>query len=726
MKKAIHILAFLMVAAPLWASHGAPASRDRDAWIDGSLRRLVETGWLPPPGKPFASFTNDEVAEQVARASERFLAQVPAPEGSSQPASDAPKAAPAGAGDLKALVLEYRREMRRMLVNLLALERRFLALPRGTAVIRDLLLPYANRTGTELTGYSRGYLNTRRAYGSDNAGQPIERIGAIFVDLRFRSLPAPNVLFEADVRGWNSIGFIYAEPISPTLEVRRLSLTAFTENAVFSGGDFEKSLSRLVLWNPDPVHQPVEPTPFKRRRMDLEDLMMVDRAPDWRLRGMDLTLQVEPETLPVLDRAWMNGFGGPIRKAGAQTRAAYFAGGRAGVTGLDGRLTLAGNALALWDDVSSANAAYFTVAPATWPRQQWAMSFDPSASVTVAADVALDARAEVARSVFVDDVWAHTPAFRVVGWAGLGNLVVRSRGVSLTADYHDVRPEYYAPGSQTLRYTPGSDVPGYQPINVDDSKDWGIGGYRNRFLFQSFGRPAFAPYALVAEMIFPYGDATPNRKAVGGGLGAGVGKNGWVKPRLRYTKASEIRPNWVREVTGTQDVAVDFNTTTATARTFTGLEGALVLSLKEPLPSTGLQTFLAGYKSQESEFAGGGLKVDTLTLGLDAVPPVAWLDKLLCSLAYAKWDAKGDEFSMMSGALNSYSYRYDTSPLGTYVRGTTGSGSSMTTLAAGLKYTVNSSLAIRGDWYGSAMKYKDLPEYDFRNDEWRVTYEAAF
>jgi len=439
---------------------------------------------------------------------------------------------------------------------------------------------------------------------------------------------------------------------------------------------------------------------------------------------MDLTLQVEPEKLPALDRAWINGFGGPIRKAGAQTRAAYFAGGRAGVTGLDGRLNLAGNALALWDDVSSANAAYFTVAPATWPRQQWAMSFDPSASVTVAADVAVDARAEVARSVFVDDVWAHTPASRVVGWAGLGNLVVRSRGVSLTADYHDVRPEYYAPGSQTLRYTPGSDVPGYQ--TVDESKDWGMVGYRNRFLFQSFGRPSFAPYALVAEMIFPYGDATPNRKAVGGGLGAGVGKNGWVKPRVRYTKAEEIRPNWVREVTGTQDVAVDFNTTTATARTFTGLEGALELSLKEPLPSTGLQTFLAGYKSQESEFAGGGLKVDTLTLGLDAVPPVSWLDKLLCSLAYSRWDAKGDEFSAMPGALNSYSYRYDTTSLGSYARGTTGSGSSLTTLAAGLKYTVNSSLAIRGDWYGSKKQYKDLPEYDFRNDEWRVTYEAAF
>ena len=717
MKRAIYILLLAAMAAPVGAVHGPMASHDRDAWIDHALTRLVETGWLPAPEKPFAELTNREAAELVARASERLLADAAA----GGTATDA-----TGASEIQSLVQEFKTELKRMEVNVLAVEDEFSRLHVVNDTLEGMIEPLRGKTGTQASGYSRGYLSTLRGMGPDSPLTPLSRQGANFVNLHLSSVPAPFVLFETDLRLWGSLGFIYDERINPDLEFRTLTLTTQVKGFTFRGGDFFRSYSPLVLWNTSPVHNLLEPTSFRRKRTDLEEILLMDRGPDWRMRGLEFLGSREWEKEGYLNRVSAAGMAGPIEPAGENSYASFFAGGRAGIEFLQNRGAVHGNALMLWDDETTAPILYDTGTAASIARRLRVVSLEPSGSVTVTSDVTVAARGEVAVSRYLDDTRAEPdPMVRTEGRAVLASGSVASHGVSLLGRYRNVQTSFLSPGAQTLRWSADPTMDGYE--TVDEGKDAGIVGLRNRFLLQDVGRPVFTAYDRITEMILPYGDATANRIGPTAGIAAALLEGGWVRPQVYYSSVREIEPDWIGTDPASR-MAVDSAVNTATARRFKGIEGALELDLAKPLPGKGLEYFGVGYKSQESEVPGGGLKVDTLTVGIDGIPPADFLKGMLISLGFKRITAKGSEFALSSSrpgqSLAAYHLHLDTDALGTYEYRTL--DLTRTVIAAGLKYTINPVFSVRGDWFGTTDKLGDLPDYDDRTNEWRLTYEASF
>jgi hypothetical protein len=303
-----------------------------------------------------------------------------------------------------------------------------------------------------------------------------------------------------------------------------------------------------------------------------------------------------------------------------------------------------------------------------------------------------------------------------------------------------VGPHYYAPGAQTLRFTPAVTAGVGAPLGYatgSEGRDLGLLGYRNRHLFADIGRPEYAAYDRIDEAILPYGDATPNRQGFAAGLSAALGPRGWLKPRAYYTAAEEIKPNWVLvpQMPPTPDslVAVDSTTNTATPRTFTGLDAALELDLAALWEKKTALGVGAEYKTQTSDLSYADLKTDTMVAYLDVMPPHPWFKWADLTLAYRQVKSRGNEYGLGGTTLAAYPFYGIPDDLGSYQF--VAVDLTRTEIAFSLQYRLSKLAVLRGDWVGRTDKtvvpgnaLLSIPDMTVktRGQTWRMMYEASF
>ncbi|HVM33078.1 MAG TPA: hypothetical protein VMU88_08090 [bacterium] len=740
-------------ASPLWAAHGPLSSAQRDGWINWQAQELVDAGWVGAPDEPLEKMTNLQVAQLTAQAARRvLLAQadlnmLPPPLPSDHSASDAgpglpaPLAAesPAGAPamspnqSLQDLVQEFRGELAAMGVDLDKLEDRLADAQSRQALFASLQQDYLKRTGTDVSGSSRGYMYNYRGIGADAVYPPMGYNAAMFLEIDLKSVPVPDILFDARLRLWRSIGMYYQDPVQPSYQLRWISLTSYNDFGNILAGDFYKSYTPLTLWNYDvPLYTMIEPTSFHRVRRDTEELVYMDQTPHWHLRGVQFDTGKDWAQDPVLSGFKYQLMSGlmnePGTTGGSAVFGSYYAGSQASLDLFQHILDLTATGLTLFDDSSSANVPYLASQPSTYPRSYEIASLTTQTTIPLADKADLMGSMENALSEYDDDYHNASRTFK--DWALLAKGSLDVEGVHLSAKYLNNGPNFYSPGAQTNHYTPASGSPGYLSTNLGSEfsgLDSGLPGYLNQFVFQNVSRPFFAPYDRLSENFLPYGDASPNREGLILGFSAELGDKGWLKPQGSYVvSGQEIQPNLVLNAAGTAAVPVDGQTS---PRTFGGYEGALTLDFAKAF-ALDHQTYdlQADYKHQTDQLGGGGnpFTVNSLILAGDFNLPLHFIDSVVWSVAFEQTQSTGSE--EVSGGnpstWASYPFYLDSGAIGSY--SLTALNLTRQTLAFGAMLPLGDKIDFRADYFLTHFKWADVPAYD-RNDQiLRFTYEAHF
>jgi hypothetical protein len=322
-------------------------------------------------------------------------------------------------------------------------------------------------------------------------------------------------------------------------------------------------------------------------------------------------------------------------------------------------------------------------------------------------------------------------------------------GFHLTGKYLNVGPYFYSPGAQTNRFTPGSGSSLYLSTNLNGLDD-NLPGYLNGTPFQGVFRPSYAPYDRITENALPYGDSTPNRQGFVAGLSWEIGEGGWLKPQASFTSAQEVQPNFVLRPDGTGLVAVDSDTNTAAARTFTGYEGALTVDIAKAADLPG-RTYSVQFdwKHQETDLGLGvdPFTVDTIIAACDFNIPVHFLNTVVWSVAFEQAQSTGSEYVFGSLPVTAspspappppppvltpyaqYPFMLDTSTLGQY----TYMPLDLTrqTFAFGLKLPLNDMAQFRADYFLTLYDWSDYQAptytpYDRYDQVWRFGYYVKF
>jgi hypothetical protein len=733
--------ALLMAAAcPALAAHGPLSSTQRDAWINASLSDLVDAGLVSDPGKPIDQLTNFQVAGLTAEASQLMAQANGLPPLDTAPPSlpggmDLPGMAPlpaAGADQaaksLEELVEEFRTELATLGIDVDKLEDKLSDDRARNEVFAALQKEYLKRTGTDVSGFSRGFMYNYRGFGANASYPPMDYNAAIFVELDMKSIPVPDILFDARIRLWRSIGMYYQDPIQPEYQLRWLSLSNTNEAVNITAGDFFKSYTPLTLWNSGaPVYTLIEPTSFNRNRLDTEELVYLNNGPDWHMRGLQLSSGRD------WPKDFLSGFGlqamsGVIQDATPDTFASYYAGSQDSLSLLGDNVELKGVGLLLWQDPDSASEPYQLGNPFT-AKQYQIGSLDARATLPFADQVNLTGTIEKAFTQYDDNAADSQQVFEDSGMVVKGSLNIL--GAHFTAKYLDIGPYFYSPGAQTNAFTPEAGFPGYLSTNmygIDDA----LPGYLNNFVFQDVNRPSFAPYDRLSENMLPYGDATPNREGMVLGFSADIGQNGWLKPQASYVLNGfhEIQPDNILGQDGMSVTAVDGNST----RTFGGYELALTLSIdKARNLKSRTYDFQFDYKHQTTDLGDGvnSLTVDTLILASDFNIPIRFITPIVWSAAVEQTTSAGSEY-VLNGignptSLGEYPFFEDNSAFNNNIAyNLQALNLTRTTLAFGFKYPLSDSINFRGDYFFTTYNWADNPGYLNNDNIWRFTYEAHF
>ena len=374
--KTLVFIGFAAAAPAVFAAHGTLLSKDRDSWIDASLEKLVEAGWVTAPGKALKDLNNLEVAQLTKEAGDIVVAQgVPMlpPTGLSSPEvpmappmgvampglSAAPS--PAAAASLKKLVDEFQEEVTAMGADVPQIEDRIYLLQHQNEAFTALQEKYLQRTGTEFSGFSRGYFNTFRGFGANAPYGPMVYNDEIFAEMDMKSVPVPSVLFDARIRFWTTIGLYYQDPIEKNggtpFDIRWLALSSVNKYVNLTAGDFLQHYTPLTLWNYDvPVYTLTEPTPYRRTRKDVEELVSMNYGSDWRMRGFQAYSSIDADKNPFFDSLKIQAMGGPLDQANLSQFGSYYAGSQVSLHFFADNLELKGSGLMLWDDPGTADA----------------------------------------------------------------------------------------------------------------------------------------------------------------------------------------------------------------------------------------------------------------------------------------------------------------------------------------------------------------------------------
>lgn len=729
-------------AGPAFADHGPLESTQRDAWINTSLSDLVAAGLVSDPGKPADQLTNFQVVGLTAQASQMMAQANGLPPLDTAPPSlpggmDLPGMAPlpaAGADQaaksLEELVEEFRTELSTLGIDVDKLEDKLLDDRARNEVFTALQKEYLKRTGTDVSGFSRGYFYNYRGFGADATYPPMDYNSAIFVELDLKSVPVPDILFDARIRLWRSVGMYYQDPIQPEYQLRWLALSNTNDAVNLTAGDFFKSYTPLTLWNSGaPVYTLIEPTSFYRNRIDTEELVYLDQAPDWHMRGFQLASGRD------WPKDFLSGFGlqamaGVIQDATPDTFASYYAGSQDSLSLLGDNVELKAVGLLLWQDPDSANVPYLPDFPSTFAKQYQIGSLDGRITIPFADKVNLTGTIEDAFTQYDDDATNTQREFQDSGLVAKGSLNIL--GVHFTAKYLNIGPYFYSPGAQTNAYTAYAGFPGYLSTNLHGIDD-ALPNYLNNFVFQDVDRPSFAPYDRLSENMLPYGDATPNREGTILGFSADIGQNGWLKPQASYVLNGfhENQPDTILNQAGTGVTAVDGDS----IRTFSGYELALTVSLDKAF---GLKSrtydFQFDYKNQTTNLGDGvnSLTVNTLILATDFNIPVPILTPVIWSAALEQTSSAGSEY-VLSGygnptSLGEYPFFEDNSNYNNIDTNYNLQALNLTrtTLVFGFKYPLSDSINFRGDYFFTSYNWPDNPGYVNNDNIMRFTYEAHF
>jgi hypothetical protein len=761
-----------------WARHGRLETTDRDDWINDQVARLAAVS-----GQDVARMTNLEVAQLTYDTAGIVLAQAklrqildappdkktPTPEVQKTPTPtaqksvapaaqkitsppdlntitppaqktvmpsvqktpepSAPKAMSLDGGNpaLTKLVEEFRQELSAMGMDLNEWDDRLFEMGLHNDEIGSLQREYLKKTGTGVSGILRGFFNIYRGFGN-SPNYPAMGINSFgFTEICLKSVPVPFVLFDARMRLTRTFGRIFGDPISSNCELRWLQLSAMPEAASFTAGDFYKSYTPLTLWNSDvPVYTLLEPTSFKRTRKDVEDLVNMDKGPDWHLRGFQASTVPKMPDNPVVDSFNLQAMAGQIGTGSTTSFGSYFAGGQGGFSFAQGKGYVRGTGLILWDDPATSGLPYIPSLNPTLAQQYQIGSGKAGFDIPLATDVAVAASAEYAASYYQQD--QKNPLTDFKDWALLLNASLDVLMVHGKFKLIDVGPFFFSPGAQTARFSTYAG-PGYLGSNLN--RDEALPGYLNQYVFQNVSQPSFAFYDRLDENIFPYGDATPNRQGFMGGLSADLGDNGWIQPQAFYTWAQEIQPNEVVGPGGTV-YAVDGGIPSAMMpmRNFMNLEGALTLDLAKCQGLKG-KTYTAGidFKHQETSWDRdlSPFTVNTVLASVDFSLPIEAVSSIVISGALKQTMAQGNEFAYYlgnPGTYAAYPYYLDGTALGTYIP--LPLNLTRTTWSWGIMYPLSKTIRFKADWFITGYNWTDVPAYDRRDQVMRFTYEASF
>lgn len=747
-------IGFVAAAPAVFAAHGTLLSKDRDPWINASVDQLVAAGWATTLGKPVQDMTNLEVAELTKEAGDMIVAQaspflpppslstpeIPMPPAAGFPVPGQATPSLAAAANLKKLIEEFQEEVDAMGADVPQIEDRIYVLQHHNDSFTQLQDKYLQRTGTTLTGYSRGYFNTFRGFGANAPYGPMDYNDDIFGEMDLKSVPVPSVLFDARIRVWRTIGLYYQDPIEKNggteFDIRWLSLSSVNPYVNFTAGDFLQHYTPLTLWNSEvPVYTMTEPTSYYRTRKDVEELVSMNYGTDWRLRGFQAYSSLDAPKNPYFDSFKIQAMGGPLDEADLTHFGSYYAGSQASLHFLEDNLEVRGSGLMLWDDAGTADATQVIYTP----KEYQIASFSGRFTLPIGSkDINLAGSGESAGSNYQDNL--NDPQSQFQDWAQMFTGSINIKGVHLTAKYLNIGPYFYSPGAQTNRYSAALGQPGY----LQDSHYWTenfLVGYLNNFPFQGIqgaGRPTYAAYDRLDENVLPYGDATPNREGYVFGFSGEIGKNGWFKPQASWMpnvdglRMHEFQPDYVVNGAGNQAVAVDSTTNTAGARTFSGYEGALTLDFAKAFAlEDKTYQVSADYKDQTTDLAalaGGSLEVKTLILSADFTIPAKGFDTVILSAAFKQTQSAGNEFVLDNvgnpPTLASYSFYMDNANLGNYIYAPL--NLKKTSWAFGFLYPLSKTIQFHGDVFLDQITSSDYPTYDYRDLVWRLNYEAWF
>jgi hypothetical protein len=741
-----------------WAGHGLLSSTQRDPWINDALNQLASEGLVPAPSKPFAQMTNLEAAELTEKAGEYLVAQLPPPGGDltlpppMDPGFGLPGAlpppssaaglsglpSPAASKSVSQLVEEFKEEMKAMGADLPQIEDRIYALQHRDEELEQQQQYLLKRTGTEGTGFSRGYFNSYRGFGIDAPYTTTQYNYDLFMDMNLRSIPVPSVLFNASIRFERTLGMFYADPIAKVgndaMDLRWISLSDYNEYFSVTAGDFWQHYSPLVLWNYEvPVYTLLEPTSFYRNRKDIEEMVFMDHGPDYRMRGFKASTSVAWPDDPFLSLMKAQVMVSPLKLASTYGFGDYMAGSQASMSLLDRNVEFGCQGLFIWDDPGTANVPYNPNFPLTFVKEYHIGSLSGKFKIPFDSDVNLTGEGEYGGSRYVDDT--NNPQRVFQDWAYWFSGGLNISGFHLSAKYMDIGPYYYSPGAQTNRYSPGVTPNGY--LGTDNfQEDEALIGYLNRYPVQGANRPSFAPYDRLSENALPYGDATPNRQGMVLGLDIEIGPQAWLHPKALIMPAisgiqmHDTQANYVLNGAGTGGVAVDSQDSLGPQRTYDGWEAALTAELAKAFDLKG-KTYQLGfdYKNQNTTLFGSSVfTVNTLIASADFTVPFEGFDSVILSFAFEQAQASGSEY-VLSGSGNpptlaSYSFYLDTAALGQY----TYMPLNLTrrTLAFGFKYPLSSTINFRGDLFINEYAWTDIPSYDRTDQIMRFTYEVHF
>jgi hypothetical protein len=758
------MLLLAAAAMPAWAGHGTLLSTDRDTSINVSLSSLVAAGWVQDPGKDVSQLTNLEVVQLTGQAASGLpgMEPLPALDAPIQLPSPAVPAAPGspmdnssllpapglpGAGelesssnpvsmksgkDVKQLVQEYHDELTAMGYNTAKLEDRINQLEHNNQTLTDLQKQYLQRVGIHFSGFSRGYFNEYRGFGSWPYYPPAAYNAVLYTDMSIKSVPVPYILFDLRVRLERTIGFNYADPLaSSKIQINWFALTNYNAYVEATVGDFLRRYTTLTLWNNEvPVYTFVEPTGYHRSRRDAETLVSMNYGPDWRLRGFQLYTHPQFDKGSIISGIEGQVMIGPVTPADDVHFGSFFAGSQAVLRLFEDNIEFKASGLTLWDDTGT------IVSPPNYtPKAYQIGSASGRLKIPFTNDIYIAGFAELANSNYQDNLYATTSAstaFNDTAFIGEGEIGVL--GVHVKARYYNNGPYFYSPGAQTNRWTPALGAKGYY---FDDhyGTDEAAIGMLNNFPFQGIGgvgQPYYVPYDRMSENVFPYGDATPNREGYVGSISAEIGNNGFFQPQFSLmSQMKEIQPNYVINATHTQAFPVDSTVNTTVARVFGGYEGALTVDVAKAL-NLGERTYRAqfDYKNQTTDL-GIGVAPYTVTTMIGAVDfnlPFEGFDSLVLSASYEQARSTGAEYVLVGqgnpAGLASYYFFLNNTDLGAY--GYQALNITRTTWQFGFGYPVNKNAQFHGDYFLNQYLWSDIPGYSRWDNIWRFSYEARF
>lgn len=221
-----------------------------------------------------------------------------------------------------------------------------------------------------------------------------------------------------------------------------------------------------------------------------------------------------------------------------------------------------------------------------------------------------------------------------------GNAVFNPLKLKLFAGYRNVGPQFSSPSAQTRRINVTSAPQLFPTVhnNTDPRAQVLYDRFTQENVYNRSINAVLYPFLPAYNLIFPYGDATPNRK----GLTAGISSDTALK-----ALTAEVRVDLFNEIIGEGVVET---------RKFTGIRGGAVLEIGKLLDIKRRISVNAGYRYEKSS-RGGLAPVDFHTGLVDAGASIEVLKKFdlmggvkLLNASGQEYLTQRDQFNMITAA----------------------------------------------------------------------------